>query len=54
MPAEVCRLIEAERCTSAFLYGPMIDQLVEANTGGAAYDLSSLRTFAPAAPSGTR
>jgi long-chain acyl-CoA synthetase len=41
-PREVCRLIEAERCTQAFLFGPMIDQLVEANAGGT-YDLSSLR-----------
>ncbi|GAA4626278.1 AMP-binding protein [Actinoallomurus vinaceus] len=41
-PKEVCRLIEAERCTQAFLFGPMIDQLVEANSGGT-YDLSSLR-----------
>ncbi|TDD64123.1 AMP-binding protein [Actinomadura rubrisoli] len=41
-PAEVCRLIEAERCTQAFLFGPMIDGLVEANSGGA-HDLSSLR-----------
>jgi long-chain acyl-CoA synthetase len=41
-PKEVCRLIEAERCTQAFLFGPMIDQLVEANAGGT-YDLSSLR-----------
>ncbi|WP_433326494.1 AMP-binding protein [Spirillospora sp. CA-294931] len=41
-PAEVCRLIEAERCTQAFLFGPMIDGLVEANKDGA-YDLTSLR-----------
>ncbi|MCO5974454.1 AMP-binding protein [Actinoallomurus soli] len=41
-PKEVCRLVEAERCTQAFLFGPMIDQLVEANAGGT-YDLSSLR-----------
>ncbi|WP_019634065.1 AMP-binding protein [Actinomadura atramentaria] len=44
-PAEVCRLIEAERCTQAFLFGPMIDALVEANADGA-YDLSSLRFVA--------
>ncbi|HEU5158854.1 MAG TPA: AMP-binding protein [Streptosporangiaceae bacterium] len=42
---EVCRLIEAERCTQAFLFGPMIDGLVEANKDGA-YDLSSLRFIA--------
>lgn len=40
-PVEVCRLIEAERCTQAFLFGPMIDGLVEANNDGR-YDLSSL------------
>lgn len=44
-PKEVCRLIEAERCTQAFLFGPMIDGLVEANSGGT-YDLSSLRFVA--------
>jgi acyl-CoA synthetase (AMP-forming)/AMP-acid ligase II len=42
---EVCRLIEAERCTQAFLFGPMIDGLVEANKDGA-HDLSSLRFIA--------
>ncbi|MFC5181054.1 AMP-binding protein [Actinomadura harenae] len=41
-PDEVCRLIDAERCTQAFLFGPMIDGLVQANAGGK-YDLSSLR-----------
>ncbi|MGK5553096.1 AMP-binding protein [Actinomadura kijaniata] len=41
-PAEVCRLIEAERCTQAFLFGPMIDGLVEANRDRT-HDLSSLR-----------
>jgi acyl-CoA synthetase (AMP-forming)/AMP-acid ligase II len=41
-PGEVCRLIDAERCTQAFLFGPMIDGLVEANKDRA-YDLSSLR-----------
>ncbi|MGI8336544.1 AMP-binding protein [Actinomadura scrupuli] len=40
-PKEVCRLIEAEKCTQAFLFGPMIDGLVAANSEGA-YDLSSL------------
>jgi acyl-CoA synthetase (AMP-forming)/AMP-acid ligase II len=40
-PPEVCRLIEAERCTSAFLYGAMLDQLVTANADRR-YDLSSL------------
>jgi acyl-CoA synthetase (AMP-forming)/AMP-acid ligase II len=41
-PEETCRLIEAERCTQAFLFGPMIDQLVAANSDGR-YDLKSLR-----------
>lgn len=41
-PKEVCRLIEAEKCTQAFLFGPMIDGLVAANEGGQ-YDLKSLR-----------
>ena len=41
-PKEVCRLIDAEKCTQAFLFGPMIDGLVQANSGGD-YDLSSLR-----------
>jgi long-chain acyl-CoA synthetase len=40
-PKEVCRLIETERCTQAFLFGPMIDGLVTANSEGT-YDLSSL------------
>jgi acyl-CoA synthetase (AMP-forming)/AMP-acid ligase II len=40
-PKEVCRLIEAEKCDQAFLFGPMIDGLVAANEGGQ-YDLKSL------------
>ncbi|MEV4017159.1 AMP-binding protein [Nonomuraea angiospora] len=39
---EVCRLIDAERVTQAFLFGPMIDAVTAANAGGK-YDLSSLR-----------
>ncbi|MFI6326061.1 AMP-binding protein [Nonomuraea sp. NPDC050556] len=46
MPAfdaeEVCRLVDAEKVTQAFLFGPMIDAVVAANAGGK-YDLSSLR-----------
>jgi acyl-CoA synthetase (AMP-forming)/AMP-acid ligase II len=42
---ELCRLIEAERCTGAFLMGPTIDQILEVNAQGR-YDLKSLRTFA--------
>ncbi|HEY3686471.1 MAG TPA: AMP-binding protein [Streptosporangiaceae bacterium] len=41
-PARVCALVEAERCTHAFLFGPMIDRLVEANRT-AGHDLTSLR-----------
>jgi long-chain acyl-CoA synthetase len=45
---ELCRVIADERCTGAFLVGPMMDQLVELNADGR-YDLSSLRV-----PSGRR
>jgi acyl-CoA synthetase (AMP-forming)/AMP-acid ligase II len=41
---ELCRLIEAERCTGAFILGPTFDQMVEVNHGGR-YDLTSLRSF---------
>ncbi|MEW9547761.1 AMP-binding protein [Nonomuraea sp. NPDC050783] len=44
-PEEVCRLVDAERVTQAFLFGPMIDAVVKANAGGT-YDLSSLRFVA--------
>ena len=40
-PVQACRLIEAERCTSEFLDGPMADQLAEANADQK-FDLSSL------------
>ncbi|GIH80741.1 AMP-binding protein [Planobispora longispora] len=39
---EVCRLVDAEKVTQAFLFGQMIDAVVAANAGGK-YDLSSLR-----------
>jgi acyl-CoA synthetase (AMP-forming)/AMP-acid ligase II len=42
---ELCRVIEAEHCTGAFLVGPIFDQILEANAAGQ-YDLSSLRTAA--------
>lgn len=48
-PEPVCRLIEDERCTSAFLMRPTMEQLVAANADGR-YDLSSLRT--PPGPPG--
>jgi long-chain acyl-CoA synthetase len=40
-PAEICRLIDAEKITGAFVIGPAAEQLVEANKDGK-YDLSSL------------
>ncbi|MFG3442376.1 AMP-binding protein [Nonomuraea sp. NPDC047897] len=46
MPAfdaeEVCRLVDAERVTQAFLFGPMIDAVLAVRPQGK-YDLSSLR-----------
>lgn len=39
---ELCKVISEERCTSAFLVGPIMDQMVEVNRDGR-YDLSSLR-----------
>lgn len=41
---ELCRLIEKERCTGAFLMGPTIHEILELNRDGR-YDLKSLRTF---------
>jgi acyl-CoA synthetase (AMP-forming)/AMP-acid ligase II len=41
---ELCRLIESERCTGAFILGPTIKQLLEANKDHR-YDLKSLRAF---------
>lgn len=42
---ELCRLIDAESCSGAFVMPPTMDQIVELNTEGR-YDLKSLRTFA--------
>jgi acyl-CoA synthetase (AMP-forming)/AMP-acid ligase II len=39
----LCAVIERERCTGAFVVGPMLDQILAANHDGR-YDLSSLRT----------
>jgi long-chain acyl-CoA synthetase len=47
-PEELARLISEERCTGAFLVGPMVEGLLEINADGR-YDLSSLR-FAPGRP----
>ncbi|HVM40168.1 MAG TPA: AMP-binding protein, partial [Acidimicrobiia bacterium] len=41
---ELCRIIDAEKCTGAFVIGPTIDQMLEVNQDGK-YDLKSLRTF---------
>ena len=41
---ELCRLIDAEGCTGAFLMGPTIKQILEVNADRT-YDLKSLRTF---------
>ncbi len=42
---EICRLIESERCTGAFVVGPTISEILDINKDHA-YDLTSLRTFA--------
>jgi long-chain acyl-CoA synthetase len=42
---ELCRLIEAERCTGAFIVGPTFKQIRELNRDGA-FDLKSLRAHA--------
>ncbi len=47
-PELLCRIIDAERCTGAFLVGPTVDQVLEARAQGG-YDLSSLRS-APGRP----
>jgi long-chain acyl-CoA synthetase len=39
----LCEVIERERCTGAFVVGPMFEQIIAANADGR-YDLSSLRT----------
>jgi len=45
---ELCRLIEAEQCTGAFLMGPTSTQIRELNADGR-YNLKSLRAY-PGAP----
>jgi long-chain acyl-CoA synthetase len=48
-PELVCEVVQSERCTTAYLVQPMIDQIVGWE-GHAQYDLASLRTrsFGPA------
>jgi long-chain acyl-CoA synthetase len=41
---ELCRLIQDERCTGAFLMPPTIGEMIEANKEGT-YDLKTLRTW---------
>ncbi|HKA92393.1 MAG TPA: AMP-binding protein, partial [Acidimicrobiia bacterium] len=41
---ELCRLVEAERCTGAFIVGPTLQQILETNKDHR-YDLKSLRAF---------
>jgi acyl-CoA synthetase (AMP-forming)/AMP-acid ligase II len=41
---ELCRLIEVERCTGAFLVGPTLEQILEVNKDHR-YDLKTLRAF---------
>jgi long-chain acyl-CoA synthetase len=41
---ELCRLIDAEQCTGAFVIGPTIQQMLEINKDGK-YNLKSLRTY---------
>ena len=41
---ELCRVIEAERCTGAFIMPPTIEQILEINADGR-FDLRSLRSF---------
>jgi long-chain acyl-CoA synthetase len=42
---ELCRLIDTEKCTGAFIMGPTIGEILELNREGT-FDLKSLRTFA--------
>jgi acyl-CoA synthetase (AMP-forming)/AMP-acid ligase II len=41
---ELCRLIDTDKCTGAFVMGPTIKAILEVNKDGK-YDLKSLRTF---------
>lgn len=48
-PHELCALIDRHQLTHAFILGPTVDQVVEANADGR-YDLSSLRIMGGPAP----
>ena len=41
---EICRLVEGEGCTGAFIMGPTMDQIIDANQEGR-YNLKTLRAF---------
>ena len=43
----LCRTIEAERCTGAFLVGPMFEQILEVNAGGALRPLEPAQRARP-------
>lgn len=42
---ELCRLIDTEKCTGAFIVGPTFKEIMKVNADGR-YDLKSLRTYA--------
>lgn len=44
-PEEFCRLVDAEKCTGAFVMPQTIEKIVELNSGGR-YSLKSLRAYA--------
>jgi len=48
-PEELCRLIETHRVTSAYLFKPTVQRIVELNADRA-FDLSSLRSIADVPP----
>ncbi len=48
---ELCRVVDAERCTGAFVMGASVDEILEVSAGGR-YDLSSLRGVDPQIPGG--
>ncbi len=41
---ELCRLVQDEKCTGAFVMGPTVGEMMEANKDGD-FDLETLRTF---------
>jgi long-chain acyl-CoA synthetase len=43
-PEEFCRIVQEERCTGAYVVGPMMERIIEANRDRR-YDLKSLRSY---------